>query len=123
MHQVKALVVGVVACSAFAGGCYAQEPTGELRISQSVGHEVIATVIGKVARCGLTALSDAPTFRVTGQVVDVTQPVAGVACRADVQQGALQPYQRAINLGRLPPGSYTVNWNFPKLTATYKVSP
>jgi len=119
----KALVASALASSTFGGVCFAQNSAGELRISQNAAHEVTATVTGEVARCGLTAIADEPTFRLSGQVVDVVQPVVGIACRADVPQGALRPYHVTINLGHLPPGDYIVNWTFPKLTATYKVSP
>ena len=101
----------------------AQSPTGELHISRNAAHEVIATITGEVGRCGVTALSDPPTIRRSGTIIEITQPVAGIACRADVPQGALRPYQATVNLGSLPPGKYTVNWNFPKLTTTYEVSP
>jgi hypothetical protein len=117
----------VIAAIAFAscisgGTCSAQEPSGELSVSSDVAHQVTATVTGKVARCGLTALAEAPSVRRSGQVVEVTQPVAGVACLADVPPGAVRPYHVTVSLGELPPGEYTVNWNFPKLTATYTVS-
>ena len=111
--------LGILSC----GVGSAQSPAGELRVSLNAAHEVIAAVTGEVARCGVTALSDTPTFRRSQHVIDVTQPVVGVACRADVPRGALRPYQASVNLGSLPPGKYTVNWSFPKLTTTYEVSP
>lgn len=123
MHPGTALVASVFVSGMFGTVCFAQPSTGALHVSQNAKHEVIATVTGKVARCGLTALPGAPTFRISGQVVDVTQPVAGVACRADVPQGALRAYHAAINLGHLPPGDYTVNWSFPKLSTVYKIAP
>lgn len=107
----------------FCGVSPAQSPTGELHISLNAAHEVIATVTGEVGRCGVTALSDPPTIRRSQMIIDITQSVAGIACRADVQQGALRPYHATVNLGSLPPGKYTVNWSFPKLTTTYEVTP
>ena len=119
----KALVISVLAGSVLSSICFAQNASGDLRVAQNAAHDVIATVIGKVARCGVTALPEEPTFRIAGQVVDVIQPVAGIACPADVPQGALRSYHVVVNLGHLPPGNYTVNWSFPKLTTTYKASP
>lgn len=123
MRPDKVFAAMALASSIFGGANSAQVPASELSVSTNVERQVTATVTGSVARCGVTALSDAPTFRRLGQVVEVTQPVAGIACLADVPPGAVRPYNVTVNLGNLPPGKYTVNWNFPKLTATYTVSP
>jgi hypothetical protein len=123
MRSIRTLFGIALAGTTLGSVCFAQNSSGDLRISQNAAHEVIATVTGKVARCGVTALPEAPTFQRSEQVVDITQPVAGMACRADVPQGALRSYRVTVNLGDLPPGNYTVNWSFPKLTAAYTVSP
>ena len=120
----KSSLAGIaLAGTLFCGFSSAQSPNGQLHISRNAAKEVIATVTGEVGRCGVTALSDPPTIRRSQMIIEVTQPVAGIACRADVQQGALRPYHAAVNLGSLPPGKYTVNWSFPKLTTTYEISP
>jgi hypothetical protein len=123
MRLDKVFAAMALASSIFGGACSAQEPTGNLSVSTNTAHQVTATVTGRVARCGVTALPEAPMFRRLGQVVEVTQPVAGIACLANVPPGTVRPYHVTVNLGNLLPGKYTVNWNFPKLTATYTVSP
>ena len=112
-------LAGMLFCSAGS----AQNPTGELHVSRNAAHEVTATVTGEVARCGVTALEDLPTARRSAQIIDITQPVAGIACKADVAPGTLRAYHATVNLGTLPPGKYTVKWSFPKLETTYEVSP
>lgn len=119
MRLDKVFAIMALASSIFGGACSAQEPTVDLSVSTNAAHQITATVTGKIARCGVTALPEAPTFRRLGQVVEVTQPVAGIACLADVPLGTVRPYHATVNLGNLPPGKYTVNWSFPKLTATY----
>lgn len=123
MHLRKALVASALAGCLSGSICFAQKTAAELRFSQNATHEVTVTANGEVPRCGVTALPEGPTSKLSGHVIEVMQPVAGIACRADVPQGALRPYRVSINLGRLPPGDYTVNWSFPKLTAAYTVSP
>lgn len=123
MRPYEIFAAMALASSVFSSACSAQEPTGHISVSTNAAHQVTATVTGKVARCGVTALPEAPTFRRLGQVVEVIQPVAGVACLANVPTGTVRLYRVTVNLGNLPPGKYTVNWNFPKLNATYTVSP
>jgi hypothetical protein len=123
MSSYKNFAVVMFLSSLFGSVCLAQQPIGKLIVSTNSAHDVVATVEGEVAQCGFTVLPEEPTFRISQQTIEVTQPVAGIGCMANVAQGSTRPYHATVNLGRLAPGAYTVNWNFPKLTATYTVSP
>jgi len=59
---------------------------------------------------------------VSGQIITVVQDVAGIMCDIDTPPDAVRPYDVTLDFGRLPSGTYTVNWNFPVLTAIYTVS-
>ncbi len=123
MRRDKIFATIPILSGLFAPLCSAQEPSGDLSVSINTAHQVVAKVTGTVARCGITALPEAPTFRRLGQTIEVTQPVAGVACLANIPPGSVRPYNVSVNLGILPPGQYTVSWSFPRLSATYVVTP
>jgi hypothetical protein len=97
----------------------AREPHARLSVTRTRGGEVIASVKGTVRACGITATNDAPTFVVHGRVVEVSQPMAGVACMNPPPRS--RPYRRSINLGKLPAGRYAVRWSFPELSIDYTV--
>jgi hypothetical protein len=122
--RIYSIQVALVVFSCmFADVCPAQEPTGKATFSTNAAHEVIATLDGDVAQCGFTALPEEPTFRISNRTIEVTQPVAGIACMANVAQGSMRAYHATVNLGHLATGTYTVTWSFPKVTTTYTVSP
>lgn len=118
-HQVA---TAVLSC-ALANVGVAQEPAVKVNFSTNAAHDVIVTVNGEIAQCGFTALPEGPTFRISKQTIEITQPVAGIACMANVAPNSMRPYHAIVNLGHLAAGTYTVMWNFPKLTTTYTVSP
>ena len=97
----------------------AAEPHARLSVSRTRGGEVVAVVRGTVRACGITATNDEPTFVVHERVVEVSQPMAGVACMNPPPRS--RPYRRSVNFGRLPPGRYTIRWSYPELRADYVV--
>ena len=97
----------------------AAEPSARLKVTRNADGEVVATASGSVRACGITAIGDAPTFKIDGTAVDVHQSMAGVACVNPPPQ--TKPYKQQVNLGKLPPGTYTIRWNYPELSATYTV--
>jgi len=99
----------------------AAQPHARLSVSRTRGGEVVAVVRGTVRACGITATNDAPTFVVHERVVEVSQPMAGVACMNPPPRS--RPYRRSVNLGKLAPGRYTIRWNYPELSADYVVRP
>ncbi len=114
--SAPAILVGIF----LAGSCQAQA-VPVLAVSQNANGEVIASVSGMIPKCGVTALHGPPTFSVSGKSVSVKQKVAGVMCRRGVPPDARKPYSATLNLGRLPAGTYTIDWSFPQLKATYTV--
>lgn len=117
MVRITLLVAGW----SLASICAAQ-PSATLSVSQNAAREVIATVSGTVPMCGVTAIGDAPTFVLSDQIITVEQGVAGVMCAIGVPPDAVRPYNVTLDFGRLPVGTYTINWSFPVLTATYTVT-
>lgn len=78
--------------------CAAQSAPS-LTISQNAQHEVVAHVSGLIPSCNLTASGGEPTFSVRGQVLTVTQGVAGYMCTNPPAPDKL--YERTVNFGRL----------------------
>ena len=111
----------LLALAAAPAVALAAEPSAKLSAKRNGAGEVVATVSGTVRACGLTATNDEPTFLVRGNAVEVTQPVAGIACVNPPPE--TRAYRRTLNLGKLPAGSYTIHWSFPDLTITYAVRP
>ena len=111
----------LLSLAALAAEIFAAEPSAKLSAKLNGAGEVVATVSGTVRACGLTATNDEPTFVVHGNVVEVTQPVAGIACMNPPPE--TRAYRRTLNLGKLPAGNYTIHWSFPDQTITYTVKP
>ena len=97
----------------------AQSDEPKLTVARNAEGEVRASVTGRIRACGLTALNDEPTFAIDGSKIEVTQHVVGIACMNPPPKD--KPYHRTLNFGKLAPGSYTINWNFPELSTTYTV--
>ena len=106
--------------AAFSAACHGQSP-GTLSVSQNAAGEVVATASAWIPECGVTALGDPPMVHVNGHEIDVLQPLAGVMCASTVPPDAKKFYAASANAGRLANGTYTVNWSFPALSATYTV--
>ena len=98
----------------------AQSADPRLTISQNAMGEVVASVYAQIPPCGLTANGENPSFHIDGMVIDVTQPLYGIACVINPPPYVV--YQRSVNFGVLAPGIYTVNWNFPKVSGVYTVA-
>ena len=111
----------IIASGALSSPCLAYS-AATLSVSQNATREVIATVSGTVPMCGVTALGDLPTFSLSGQVINVLQNIAGVMCDINTPPNAVRPYNVTLDFGRLPAGTYTINWNFPALSAAYTVT-
>ena len=99
----------------------ADPPAARIEVTRNAAGEVLATVATNVNPCGITALNEPPTFRVDGTNIEVTQPVAGIACMNPPPKE--RGYNHTLNLGKLAPGTYSIHWSFPQLTATYTVAP
>jgi hypothetical protein len=112
------LLLSSLACS-LSATCVAQSVPC-LTLTQNANHEVVARVSGFVPSCNLTASGGEPTFSVQGNVVTVTQGVAGYMCTNPPAPDKL--YERNVNFGRLADGTYTINWTFPVLTGTITVT-
>lgn len=95
--------------------CLAETPA--LTVARNAAGEVLLSVSGTIPACGLTAVNDPPTFAIEGSAIKVHQPVAGVACMNPPPKE--KQYERVLNVGKLAPGNYTIDWNFPVLTGTY----
>jgi hypothetical protein len=115
----RTLVVSAVL--AFASATHAQVPDARLSLARNAAGEVIATVEGTVRACGITAGNRNPTFTVHGYLIEVTQPTVAIACMNPPPK--TRPYRRTLDLGRLPPGKYTIHWSLPELSGEYVVSP
>ena len=98
----------------------AQSANPELMISQNASGEVVASVYAQIPPCGITASGENPSFHIDGTVIDVTQPLYGIACVTNPPPYVV--YQRSVNVGVLAPGTYTVNWNFPAVSGVYTVT-
>ena len=98
--------------------CLAQTAPS-LTVSQDAAGNVSASVSASINSCGITAADGVPTFSIDGAVIAVTQPVIAVMCVNPRPPQRL--YQGTVVFGQLPAATYTVNWNFPALTASYTV--
>lgn len=98
--------------------CLAQTAPS-LTVSQDAAGNVSASVSASINSCGITADGGVPTFSIDGAVIAVTQPVIAIMCVNPPPPERL--YQETVVFGQLPAATYTVNWNFPALTATYTV--
>jgi hypothetical protein len=114
IHMLAAMMS--VTASAFAT---AAEPSAQLSVTRKPDGSVVATAAGSVRACGITAIGDEPSFMRNGNMIDIHQPTAGIACMNPPPQS--KPYRHDVDLGKLPPGTYTIRWNFPKLETTYTV--
>lgn len=94
----------------------AQQLNATLEITQNSANEVIAHAYSSVDPCGVDQQAQPPTFSLEGHVITVIQEVS----IADFCLGG--PYDVTLDFGRLPDGTYTINWNVPSLTATYAVT-
>lgn len=97
----------------------ADEPSAHLSVTRSADGGIVATVEGTVRACGITAIGAEPSLKRDGNVIEVHQPTAGIACMNPPAQ--TKPYRHSVDLGKLPPGTYTIRWNFPELDTTYTV--
>jgi hypothetical protein len=97
--------------------CHGATPEPTLTVSRNAAGEVLVSVSGMIPACGLTALNEPPTFAIEGSTIKVRQPIVGVACMNPPPKE--KPYERALNLGKLAAGNYTIQWSFPALTANY----
>jgi len=96
----------------------AQVPAAKLTLRRNSAGETLATASGTIPACGLTALNEVPRFQIEGSVITVAQPVVGVACMNPPPKE--KHYEQTLNLGKLAPGAYTINWSFPALAASYE---
>lgn len=115
-HRMKLFLLGMF----LVGSCLAEEAP-VLSVSQNAGGEVVASVSGLIARCGVTATNMPPTFKISETSITVVQNVAGVMCMRDVPPDAKKPYHVTLNFGRLKAGRYMISWSFPYLKSTYNV--
>src|SRR5262249_59451488 len=97
----------------------AAEPSAQLGVAINQDGHVVATASGSVRACGITALDDAPGFVISGNVIEVRQPMAGIACMNPPPE--TKPYRHSVDFGKLPAGTYTIRWNYPELNTTYVV--
>jgi uncharacterized protein YndB with AHSA1/START domain len=111
------LLANLLSASCFAQGIIII-PT--LQVGQNPSGQVIAYVSQQIPACGITSEDSDPTFTIQGTVITVTQRVIAVTCATPPPPDKY--YVAALNFGRLFDGTYTINWNFPALTATYTVA-
>lgn len=99
--------------------CLGQVPP-TLTISEDAAGNVSGSVSAVIHACGITAAGGAePTFSIKGTTITVTQPLIAALCVNPPPPD--RAYRQTVVFGKLPAATYTVNWNFPELSATYAV--